>query len=107
MLSSDHGQPWAIQTTLESITQVVGVPFRIDARAIDRRFTPVPTPVEAEPSNESLRVDSTIFDAEMQRSHIYVTPLVVDSAAYLYLYAGAVHDTVHVKIVDPPAAAGL
>jgi len=105
--SEGAGDAFAIVSNRATTRQVVGVQFQVAAQTVDRGNTPLPSAIEVTPSGASLRIDSVRFLSELQESRIYVTPVSMDTTAYLVLSAGGVQDTVRVNALPGGIVASL
>ena len=99
--SEGVGDAFAIVTNKSATTLGVGETFTLVAQVVDRAGTPLPIQVQAtsaKPASVVLNNDSTKFVPELQETRFQARTLKVDASAPLILTAGALTDTVFVKV---------
>jgi hypothetical protein len=97
------GDAFAIVTNKSITTLAAGASFTVTAQVVDRAGTPLPIQVQVSSAKADVVAnDSTRYVAELQETRIYGRTLKVDASAPLILTAGALTDTVEVKVLSGP-----
>jgi hypothetical protein len=97
------GDAFAIVTNKSITTLAAGASFTVTAQVVDRAGTPLPIQVTVSSAKADVVAnDSTRYVAELQETRIYGRTLKVDASAPLILTAGALTDTVEVKVLSGP-----
>ena len=95
------GDAFAIVTNKSITTLAAGASFTVTAQVVDRAGTPLPIEVAVSSAKTDVVVnDSNRYVAELQETRIYGRTLKVDASAPLILTAGALTDTVEVKVLS-------
>ena len=97
------GDAFAIVTNKSITTLGAGQTFTVTAQVVDRAGTPLPIQVAVTSAKADVVAnDSTRYVTELQETRIYGRALKVDASAALVLTAGAITDTVEVKVLSGP-----
>jgi hypothetical protein len=97
------GDAFAIVTNKSITTLGANESFTVTAQVVDRAGTPLPIQVTVSSAKTDVVAnDSTRYVAELQETRIYGRTLKVDASAPLILTAGALTDTVEVKVLSGP-----
>jgi len=93
---ANRGVPEVILVSRSFTNQYVGIPFELSAALIDRQYTRLPVEIAVTSSNPSVvRVDSTVYFAELRETRVYATPLsAADSTVIQYSAEGLTARTV-------------
>lgn len=94
------GDPATIVVSRSVTNQLVPVPFTLTAQVLDRRFTRLPTAIDAASAKPAVvRVDSTNFFLELRETRVFLTPLAADTSTIITFSASGLSATTKVVSV--------
>lgn len=102
---SGTGQAHYIEASSTTTFQEAGRPFSLSTWVRDSRGNRLAEPVTAVANDAGIRVDSSIYHRETSETRIFITPLLLDTTAFLTVSGGGLISTIYVKSL--PAALRL